>query len=111
MIEDHSRRKHPYNPGWSYGNVMSTIGIVAGGVAVFVLMQVTSARADEKVIALQAQVSTDRETTAKRLDALQTQVTNIDQKSNMMAEKQATLLANIEMLMRSQGLRPVGVDK
>ena len=104
-------RQHPYSPGFSWGNVISVVAILGGGVVVWVALQISVARADEKVTALQTQVTTDRETTTKRLDALQVQITTIDQKANVMAERQAALLANIEMLMRSQGLRPVGVNQ
>jgi hypothetical protein len=101
--------KHPYNPGYSYGNVLSTIGIIGGGVLVFVAMHVTSARADEKIIALQKEFDYQKELVSDNLETINKKIESIDNKANNMAEKQAMLLANIELLMRSQGVRPVGV--
>lgn len=99
--------RHPYVPTFSFGNVVSTIGIVAGGVAVWTALQVSAARADEKIVALQAQVTTEKEGTSKRLDSMDAKISSIDAKANVMAEKQAALLANVELIMRAQGLRPV----
>ena len=100
-------RQHPYSPGFSWGNVISVIAILGGGVVVWVALQTGVARADEKITGLQSQVVTDRETTTKRLDTLQAQINTIDQKANTMGQRQAALLANIELLMRAQGLKPV----
>lgn len=109
MAEEHPRKRHPYNPSWSYGNVLSTVSIVAGGVAVFVLMQVTSARADEKIIALQKQVDEQKVIVGESLTTINKKIESLDIKVNQMGEKQAMLLANMEMLMRSQGLRPIEI--
>ena len=104
--------RHPYSPTFTFGNVVSTVGIIAGGVAVWVALQVSVARADEKITSLQSQVTTDREQTAKRLESMDAKISAIDAKANVMAEKQAALLENIEMIMRAQGLRPVrGVEQ
>ena len=99
--------RHPYSPTFTFGNVVSTVGIVAGGVAVWVALQVSVARADEKITSLQAQVVSDREQTAKRLDSMDAKIGAIDEKAAVMAERQAALLANVEMIMRAQGLKPV----
>jgi hypothetical protein len=103
--------RHPYSPTFTFGNVVSTVGIVAGGVAVWVALQVSVARADEKITSLQAQVVSDREQTAKRLDSMDAKIGAIDEKAAVMAERQAALLANVEMIMRAQGLKPVRGDQ
>ena len=99
--------RHPYVPWFSFGNIASTVGIVGAGIAVWIALQVSVARADEKIVYLQKEVTQDRESTGKRLEQLENRVAQIDNKTNDMAVKQAALLANIELLMRAQGLRPV----
>jgi oligoendopeptidase F len=103
--------RHPYAPTFSFGNIVSTIGIIAGGVAVWVALQISVARADEKITSLQAQVATEKESTSKRLDSMDAKISSLDAKASTMAEKQAALLANIELIMRAQGLRPVERDR
>ena len=106
--------KHPYNPGWSWGNVLSALAIIVpmalGGAGIYAVLRVDSARAEEKIVTLDAKVSEVKAQTDTRFSKLETKVEKLSEKTEDMALTQAQMAANLELLLRSQGLRPVSVD-
>lgn len=94
--------RHSYVPTFSYGNVISTIGIIGGGIVVWVSLNINLARAEEGLKATQAQVAEVKQDTNARVE-------RIERKLEDLAEQQAATNANLAMLLRAQGLRPVEV--
>jgi hypothetical protein len=92
--------KHPYVPTISFGNVLSTITIVGAGVAVWVAMSVSVARAEEKIESLKYQVEIERQASERRVERLEKSV-------EILIQQTAVLNANVAILVRSQGKQPV----
>ena len=94
--------RHPYVPTFSFGNIVSVVTIVAAGVGVWVSLQVSLARAEERI------ASTETKVTEVKADAT-TRIDRVERKVDQLTEQQAAMNANLAMLLRSQGLRPVEV--
>ncbi len=103
--------KHPYNPGWSWGNAMSVAAIVIpitmSGLGLYVMMRIDSARAAEKIVTLDNKIGEVKSQSEARFEKLEDKVEDLAEKAEDMAITQAVMRANIEMLVRSQGLRPI----
>ena len=96
--------RHPYVPTFSFGNVISVVTILAGGVTVWVALQVSIARAEERISATEQKVAEVKSDASTRID-------RVERKVDQLAEQQAAMNANLAMLLRSQGLRPVEVQQ
>ena len=103
--------KHPYNPGWSWGNAISIIAIVVSvtmtGLGVYVMMRIDAAVAEEKIVTLDKKVETTTQITNVRIEKLETKLDELSKSTEDMRVVQAVMRANIELFMRSQGLRPL----
>lgn len=103
--------KHPYTPEWSWGNVISAIAVVvpilAGGISVYILMRVDSAVAEEKIVTLDKKVDEAQKSSNVRIDKIEIKLADLGAAAEEMRVTQAIMRANIEMLMRAQGLRPI----
>lgn len=94
--------RHPYVPSFSFGNIVSVVTIVAAGVGVWVSLQVSLARAEERISSTEAKIVEVKSDASTRID-------RVERKVDQLAEQQAAMNANLSMLLRSQGLRPVEV--
>lgn len=96
MPENESAPRHPYVPTFSFGNVMSVVTICLAGVGVWIALQTSVARADEKIASTQDRVA-----------SLELQARELSVKVQQVQIQQAVALANIEMLVRAEGMQPV----
>jgi hypothetical protein len=90
----HSKRPEWWN-GISTGNVLTFAGFV-------VLAAVAWGGNEQK----QAQQDKELDRTNERINMLETRIVELGTKAENMAVTQAVMYANIEMLVRAQGLRP-----
>lgn len=109
-IPDEPRHKHEYVPWYSYGNVVSTaaiiLTIVISSVTGYIVLRVSTAVATEQIAALQ---KADTRIDA-RVDKVEASVNELSDKAQDMVVKQAAMMANIEMLVRAEGLRPITAE-
>lgn len=75
---------------------MSVVTICLAGFGVWIALQVSVARADEKIASTQ-----------DRVVALELQAKELSAKVQQVQVQQAVALANIEMLVRAQGMQPI----
>jgi uncharacterized 2Fe-2S/4Fe-4S cluster protein (DUF4445 family) len=96
--------KHPYSPGVSFGNVLTMITMVVGGFGALAVFLTQVSKAEEKIENNKAQIQAVEVRAIQRIEKLEAKIERV-------AEQQAAMNANLSLLLRSQGLRPVEVDQ
>jgi hypothetical protein len=108
--------KHPYNPGWSWGNAITIIVFVltslASAAGIYTLLRVDIATAAERVVSLDGKVVTldgkiaaveDRGDAA--IGELKVKVEKLDDKMDIVVEQQAQTKATLDMILREMRRR------
>lgn len=98
-------RERSHHSGWIMPAVAISVTIAGSVLASYILLRVSSAVASEQIVTLQREdVKLD-----DRVDAIERAADETNKTMNQLAVQQATLAANVELLVRAQGLQPIKV--
>jgi uncharacterized 2Fe-2S/4Fe-4S cluster protein (DUF4445 family) len=92
--------RHPYVPSVSFGNLLTMATMAIGGIGALVVFMSQVSKAEEKIEHNKASIVAVEERAVKRIEKLEGKIEKL-------SEQQAAMNANLAILMRSQGLRPV----
>lgn len=96
----HSEHRVEWWQGVSLGNVLTTITILCGGVGALVVFMSAYARSEEKIQSNAEEIKAVEVRVNKRIDEI---VPKVDQ----VAQQVAVTNANLQLLLRAQGIKPI----
>ena len=103
--------KHQYVPTWSWGNAITIAVFIftsfATAAGVYTLLRVDLATASEQNVRQDTAIAAVEVRTVEQIREVRRDVESLKKQANDMAVNQAVLMANVELLVRAQGLRPI----
>ena len=102
---------HPYRPDISFGDYMTIftfiVGMTISAGGVYALVRSDIATAAEQNARQDKDIDEIEVRTDKRMTDVEAKISRLEASSNEMRVTQAAMAANLEMLVRAQGMRPI----